>query len=812
MENQEQKEGKAARFLNESPVKVFWPAGTESNERLVKLAEESKDLYITAAVGKEEYISDILLNVEQEEGDKELSFNVNGFFPGEYYPGAFKLLGGIFFIDKDGKKTILKEPECVTIENKLFYMPGDIYLSIDLDNGNFVFKNAAKDSSLHAKYMAFFLISGDDYKKLEESSRPEELSEEEKKELNIKAIDGYENLSPGQQEEVDKILDKIIYGNKEARLDKFKDDFSKEGEEAVKKLAVPLKEDGTVDIDVFVNQACPEYADEEVDMDKIEFEKTNPLIPFLNERDFTNLGYIGFSPKDLKNLVSTQRDMITDCGRIISSLEERLDSIKGQYGNSYSTCQALIKNKTYDSAAYDVTIKNQYGILAEYVFYNDSLKTQKEMLESCRRNLASFQMISRKHVKNALENGEFTNKHTFASINVFYKAMKDSGIIKGSFDGAYTVYHAYLKYLNAKFKELNAAGYFDTMMINALDPEKSSTVYSVSINLLSRTIRNNDLKNLPDSEHLTRLLERVQNRVSYLYDISYYPVSVASRAYEEMTGILAFSQSEALKEEYSKKHEEYIAGLKERRWPLEEKPPEEEGETAVVECARMLREKLNNAEIVDAISGFFRMACLTTFSQYLQKLSSKCCKTHSEYFRVFTEGAVLSRVYEALEIIGLRKARVFDEEKKEETEERLDSEEVKVYIGKFLIELACFAVFTGGSIRLGNLISEKSESLQIMSEKDAQTFFSVILNGLILPIEVLDKTYDRADGNEQIDAVVAPEAQKLLGKEAVKLFYSGLKGENNLLDGRKEIIRESVIFTKNVFKLVNAFIDELTPA
>jgi hypothetical protein len=176
----------------------------------------------------------------------------------------------------------------------------------------------------------------------------------------------------------------------------------------------------------------------------------------------------------------------------------------------------------------------------------------------------------------------------------------------------------------------------------------------------------------------------------------------------------------------------------------------------------------------------------------------------------------MSWVVNRIEAIALKKEIVIDKDNKK-SEIELDDENIKLYIGKYLIELAAYTIFMGTSLRLSNLISEKSTLLKIHNENDAQTFFSVILNGLIIPVEVLDKANDKGGeaNSEELDHIIDPEVSMILGKESTKIFYLGLKGgsdeSSHLLEGRKDVIKESIIFTENIFKLVNDFIDELTP-
>lgn len=817
IENLEHETVKEKEFLEKSPVKVFWPIATDSFDRLVKVTEE-ENLSITVQIGQDRYYSDILMNVEQEEDDEPLVFNVKDLTGAAEVTEPLKLIGDIFFIDHENMKITLYESDCVIIDNKLLYMPKDLYFTIDFDSGNCVFKNASKDSDLYIKYVAFFLITKSDYEKLNPVIKP--LTPEEKQELNCKAIDGYDKLTESQQEEVKKILDKILYNEGNPKYKDFEKDFTKNGEseeEAPTKIAVPLKEDGTVDIEDFTKRMSM-YGEEEIDFSQIEYEKTNALIPDITKTDITQLGYIGFAPKDISSYVETARQNIIDANESIIELTEKLEGYEERYKNSYASCHDLIARGVYDSTQYNQTIKNLYEVLGTYQEDSQQLAKSKDLLLSGQKTLASFQTVSRKHIKKSLENGEFTNKHTFMSIYVYTKAIKDAGIISDdNIANVYSVYNTYLKYINAKFKELNSYNYFSDMMINAYDAGRDNSIYSVSKDLFSRTIRFHDLRKVEDAEARSRLMERVQDRVRYAYDIAYYPIAVASRYFGEIVDMLSFSGSQEIKDEYEMKQQEFLQHLRDKNWPLDNisgLEGVEGGITTIVAEAQKIRDKLNTPEIIEAIAGFFKMM-RPLFGEHLYKLSSKSYKTLGEYFKAFVVYSLAGKIASILDAVILKKDKYIDD-KKQVKDVELSDEEIKVYIGKFFLELASYAIFMGSSLRLSNLISDKASSYDINNVNDAQTFFSVIFNGLSIPIEVLDSAYDKgAEANEEGLDIINPDIFTMLGRESTKVFYQGLKGEkegvSNLLSGRKDLIKESVVFTENVFGLVNKFIDEITP-
>jgi hypothetical protein len=321
------------KFIEESEINIYWPSKTYTYERLVKLTSEEKNNFSKVMIGKETFVSNVLLNVESNNDEQEIiSFNIRDIVEKNRFSydqgGPLELLGDILFIDAEGNQGILSKGQYIRISNHIFYMPTDIYLAIDLNTGNIVFKNSPKSSELHIKYLSFFMILASDYKKLESANIKPPLSSEEREALNVKAIEGYDKLNDTQKEEVKHLLDKVLYDHSDADIDKFKQEVNKIDKPT--RIKVPLKDDGTVDIDLFTDEICPQFAEREIDMTSIEYE-TNNIVPFISETDIRNLGMLGFSPQDTKNIIKTLKDTIIDTSESLKELNTAIDGHKQFY-------------------------------------------------------------------------------------------------------------------------------------------------------------------------------------------------------------------------------------------------------------------------------------------------------------------------------------------------------------------------------------------------------------------------------------------------------------------------------------------------
>jgi hypothetical protein len=812
------------KFIEESKINIYWPSKTDASKRLVKLSSEEKENYSKVMIGDETFASDVLLNVESDNDEQEvISFNIRDLIKHNRFEydqdEPFELLGDILFIDGDNNHGVLSKGQYIRISNHIFYMPNDIYLAIDLNTGDIVFKNAPKSSELHIKYLSLFLLLESDYKKLEEAKIRVPLSPEEREALTLKAIDGYDKLTDTQKEEVKHLLDKILYDHSDSDIDKFKIEVNKSDKPA--RIKVPIKDDGTVDIDLFTDEICPQFAEREIDMANVEFE-TNGIVPFITETDIRNLSMLGFSPKDTKNIIRTMKETLIDTSDSLNELNITIDGHKKFYDNSYSTCLALISNNTYNSKEYDQTIKNNYTPLAMMLEYENRLNKEKDVLNSAKKTLASFQYISRQSIARALENGEFTNKHTFAALAMFYKSMLGYDCVSSVSDN-YGVYVAYLKYLNKKYKELGDTRYFDGIFSNSFDPGKDNNIYSITKDLMIRFVRINDLSGADDNkqEWVDRIILRVQERIDYLYGLSYYPINIAPRACTDMINLFSFTK-DLENDDFYKKHCEYVEAIKNRGWPIGEIPEIDSGDrTPLLTSVKSLREKLDNPEIIDSIKGFLKMMWFTVLTKYVSELMNKSYKNKSDVFKSTITNSLVVRMVRSIEIITTGKIKDFNEKNEDVVVESIDEEALKAYIGKFLIELACYTLFTSLSLRLNNLMVDNIMNVEKLNETDAQSFFSVILNGLIIPIEVIENATDKNNAEEnasEIDTIISEERKKYLGVESTKIFYNGLKGMttdepvcSRLLMGRREMIKESIIFSENVLDIVNRFIDELTP-
>jgi hypothetical protein len=183
-----------------------------------------------------------------------------------------------------------------------------------------------------------------------------------------------------------------------------------------------------------------------------------------------------------------------------------------------------------------------------------------------------------------------------------------------------------------------------------------------------------------------------------------------------------------------------------------------------------------------------------------------------------------------IETIATKEIKETNEKNENVILETLNEEALKVFIGKYLIELACLSIFTGLSLRLNNIMDNTITETEKLTSADIQSFFSVIINGLIIPIEVLENAVDKNNEEEnaiELDRVIDDEKKKYLGIEATKIFYDGLKGNNKdnvkqqelfqdkkvtrLYMARREALKESAIFTINALSIVNKFLDDISP-
>jgi hypothetical protein len=809
------------KYISEAPKPIYWPTSTDRHDRLVKVSDTDNDL-MTVKLGKEQYLSDILLNVEKRDDDNVISFNINDLIEDGKEKGTdFTILGSVLFIDSNNNHVLLSADQYIKIGNYILYMPKDIYLTIDLNTGNCVFKNAAIDSELYVKYLAFFLMTKKDYYDIEEENTKKPLEKEDKYKLNS-SIDGYEKLSEEQKKEVDNILDELIYNNTESQVEQFVSDNSSDDNSS--RLKIPLNADGTVDIDLFTNQICPKYAEKTIDLSITEFEKELNYIPAITDKDYTNLGFIGFSPKETGNLVSTLRNALINSYEALSDLDEKIELIRENYNKSLSTCCSLISNNVFNTLEYDQSIKNNYTPLAMMKDYENQLEKAKAVFKNSQQTLASFQNISRRDIQKAINDGEFTNKHTFSSLLVFFKTMSRLNYTNSEdINDNYGAYNNYLKYINSKTNELNQYdNYFKDMLSNSLNPNSRNNIYDTSIELFNRFVRIVDLQDLEKKEALKRIVDRVDNRIDYLFEVAYFPINIASYVYSDLIKILSFASDDSdidfdnIVQKFSNRYEK-------NGWPA---PGNISVENTLLEKALSIRNKLDNPETLESLIGFLKIVRLTVLNEYMTKIISKKNKNNGEVFHTAVIYKLLENIILHIDVIITKKAFVIEDTDKKEKD--LTDNELKCVITRVFIRVVSYIIFLATSLRLSNDIADTALSIDKINESDSQTFFSVILNGIIIPIELIDTAMDKgAENDSYLDTVIQEDRLKLLGTEASKIFFSGLKGMykqnkeedqpeliessvSRLFIGRKELMEQAVCFTENVFDIINSFIDDVT--
>jgi hypothetical protein len=836
------------QFIDDAEIRIYWPTKTSDNDQFVLFTDAEKDKWADIKIGDKTYYSNVFLNVKNDTNNKSSSYpdiifniaNIIGIIENDK-PERFHIIGDIFFIDKDDNKIILKDNSYVKINNNIFYMPDDLYFALDLNTGNFVFRNAKEDSELFIKYISFFLVRASDYEILQEKYAQKMLTAEEKDELDYKAIEGYDQLNPTQQNQIKEVLDKILYNNEGADIVKFKNDIDKKASESEsRRLTVPIKEDGNIDIDLFVSQICPEYAKEEVDLSKIEFDSRYKYLPVINEHDFANLSLLGFAPKDIRNLFTTLKNTCTTCFNSIQDVEDRMRAIKNGYDKAYSLCLSLITNDSYNSNEYNQTVKNSYYVIAEMIELENEYRRAKELFDSAQNNLAAFQTISRKTVQKALDDGEFTNRHTFSSLLLFFKTMCSEGCIsaQGNKDeekpeldlsnNNYGVYITYLKYINKKYNEINHDNYFYRLFENTIDPSREPNGFKVIEELMHSFIKLSDFSEVSKEEAMNRIMQRVHERLIYLQAIAYYPVSFTIHYLEEIFNIFTNTTDE-IKKINSEEHEKYIENLISHGWPVHDQPILSSDDAALlISISRSINEKLNNNETYEAIVGLLEILRLTILNECLNKLSSKPNKNNGEIFKTCIVYNLILNIANGIEIIKTKEMKNYDDENNIISTSVLDDHIIKSYLVRFLANIISLINFSSISLRLNYAMHETALSIADVKENDTQSFFSIIINALMIPIEVMEKAHDMGNSEEntiECDNIISKEKTQFLGNESTKIFYNGLKGMESIVDsdgenksitslynGRKEFIQESIIYTTNIFKIIDSFLEACMPS
>jgi hypothetical protein len=306
--------------------------------------------------------------------------------------------------------------------------------------------------------------------------------------------------------------------------------------------------------------------------------------------------------------------------------------------------------------------------------------------------------------------------------------------------------------------------------------------------------------------------------------VSYFPINIASYVYFDLVKILSFNNDKDENIDFDTLYKTVMNKYEKNGWPT---PQSISIENKLLEKAISFKAKLENPEILESLIGFLKIVRLTVLNEYMTKITAKQNKNNGEIFHTAINYILLEEIISYIDMITQKKCAVVNDKNEQEEKELTDNEQ-KCLIGRWLIKLVCYLLFSGTSLRLSNDMSNTASSIKDINENDIQTFFSVIINGLILSIELIDNAEDKGKENDTyLDTVIPSERLKLLGSESSKIFYNGLKGmyvQNNeekqdelfestvsrLFVGRRELMEESVCFVENVLDIINKFIDEVS--
>jgi hypothetical protein len=824
MENKKEREDGQTPLplLKESRYQVWWPHSSEVKDAPCSFTQIFEAEHIAKIeIGKNIYQSDIYLNAAV---NGTVCFNIGDVAGKKLNEGeTLHLLGDILFIDKDNNNIILKEEDMFRLHDILFYAPGNMYLSIDLSNGNILFENS-DITDLQIQYLAFFLVTEKDFKAISSEINPGPLSKEEKNALIEKSVAGYNSFTDEQKKQINDILENHLFSDENAKIKQLKEDIEPHpeiGGGPPARFKVPLNEDGSVNISLFVNQICPAYAEQKINWSAVIFDPHKPYLPEVNEDDIRNLSLIGFSPKDMRITIDSTRELLIEAYNKIELIKKEIEGMTESYNAVIEQCSNEITQTDFDNTKQLPVIAENYEILSGMIDKKNTLKYNEELFKLSQDNLAVFQTVSRDNIKKAVENGVFINKASLSAVTVFYHAMLKNGIANSEFpEKNYSVYNTYLKFLNTYYTKLNSdSQYFSDMFLNSLySPAKEPSLFSLFSEILQRTIRINDIADLPKDKTYDIIMSRVNDRIQYFYSIAYYPAAVVSRICKEFISLLSFSIPEEELKEFQINNDKVLAKFKEKGWPLD-------GGYAVENLIAKI-EKFHNIlddpDNFELIIGFLFMARNTVYEEFIAKIKNKRVKNNTEAFKIFINYSILMQMTKYIDVLISGKADTQDESTGEIKKITLTQDNLKANLGKFLIELASVSIFMGSTLRLNYLIENSIEDAKTSAaERDVGMLFSIIVNGVIIPIQVADSAKDKnsEENAVELDSIIPIEQKRFLGEEAAKVFYNGLKGgesldesgnyrESKLLAGRKEIIANSVTFVENVFDTVNTFIEK----
>lgn len=706
---------------------------------------------------------------------------------------------------------------------------------IDIDNNKLTFTKEKDDNN--NVYIVPIVISEEAYR-----STIDNINNEWNKIKDgfiDKLIDGY---TDPQKVELKKYLtSKNIISDENPYFDKAFAIFSYNNNQVIPLVdAINTNADGIMVDELNVtSNLFPKYGDENINADMYEFDKTSGL-PVFDRKDLHNLKIIGLTDEMIKSLLDTGALSLNTADEIIKNHteEERKNILNKSYDSECRCITALFENK--DVPLWKLVEDNETDF--SNVFELDNFDKTLDESVNHKKDII-HQMCELKNtamrVQQKIDSGEFTNMYSSICNNYFNDfyahTLETLDVDKDAFDPS--TFPKFIKLINldfAKFNKDNDTFLKDKMskaFINTFEVNNTrdkfgklpTSIFTLNEDFVSSIVDISVIpENISDSEKYDRIFQQVFTKFDFIKSVAKRPFNFITKVYPNIKealighettndfkyadgiGIGAFAKSEECIELANK----IAAAIKDIR------------KESYTEDNKYLYVTANDK--------------LTKFSSSLDKRKAKSMR---DVAKIGASYVAILENHNYLESITSRLS-VYEEDVKNIPDERKDTyfirdtktnkdfniseydtlveketgtlpegylvlhktndEENRSIVLDFILKnrlnIAFVLMMNRLSGRFIDYVVEKSRKTHTLKNKEIDNFdnlFSSVTSLLVPSISALeDENIDISSEHIEISELFPNDAAIKLGVDAVKDILKDLQNKDNLINARKEYLKQ----------------------
>jgi len=706
---------------------------------------------------------------------------------------------------------------------------------IDIDNNKLTFTKEKDDDN--NVYIVPIVISEEAYRSTIDSIDNE--WNKIKDSFIDKLIDGY---TDPQKVELKKYLtSKNIISDENPYFDKTFAIFSYNNDQVIPLVdAINTNVNGIVIDELNVtSNLFPKYGDENINTDAYEFDKTTGL-PVFDKKDLHNLKIIGLTEEMIKSLLDTGALSLNTADEVIKNHteEERKIILNKSYDSECRCITALFENK--DVPLWKLVEDNEIDF--NNVFELDSFDKILDESVNHKKDII-HQMCELKNtamrVQQKIDSGEFTNMYSSICNNYFNDfyahTLETLGVDKDDFD--LSTFPKFIKLINLDFAKFNkdndtflkdkmSKAFINTFEVNnARDKfgKLPTSIFTLNEDFISSIVDISVIpENISDSEKYDRIFQQVFTKFDFIKSVAKRPFNFVTKVYpnikealigRETTNDFKYANGIGI-EDFAKSEEcielanKIVAAIKDIR---KESYTEDNKYLYVTANDKLTKfssslDKRKAKSILDVAKIGASYVAILENHNYLESITSRLSvyeedvknipderkdtyfirdtKTNKD-FNISEYDTLVEKETNTLPEGYLVLHKTSDEENRSIV---LD------FILKNRLNIAFVLMMNRLSGRFIDYVVEKSRKTHTLKNKEIDNFdnlFSSVTSLLVPSISALeDESIDISSEHIEISELFPNDAAIKLGVDAVKDILKDLQNKDNLINARKEYLKQ----------------------